>query len=109
MNSVNLRVKVVTPETVIYNGPALAVGTRNTAGPLSILPLHINFISIVDRELVIRLPDGTEKQTTIDQGVLYCRENVVEVYIGIGNAVELPKQVPSQNEGKAIPAGTPSA
>lgn len=94
-----LTVKIITPETVLYEGSAEAVATKNIEGPLSILPEHANFISIIDEIILLRRPDGRQQEIKVEQGVLYCRENNVEIYIGIGSAVQLPPE----KEGKSPP------
>lgn len=83
-----LTVRVLTPEAIPYEGPARALATKNRQGDLSILPWHVNFISIIEEKLVITKPDGSKQEIPVDQGILYCLEDKVEVYIGIKAATE---------------------
>ena len=82
-----LTVKVITPEKILFDGPAKAVATHNQQGRLSILPHHTNFISIVEHEIVIIKPDNTKFQSDVDRSVLFCRADQVQIYIGIKSTI----------------------
>lgn len=94
----DLSVEIITPEELLYSGPATALSTKNSAGPLSLLPQHTNFISVIEEQISLHLPDGSQQRFQIDQGVLYCRENKVEIYVGISGAVRRAPEHKTQNE-----------
>ena len=68
---------------ILFDGPASAVSSYNDRGPFDVLPLHENFISLLNKEIVVRAREGEEKTIAVPSGVLSVRENRVEVYIGI--------------------------
>lgn len=68
---------------ILFDGPASAVSSYNDRGPFDVLPLHENFISLLNKEVVVRAKEGEEKTIAVPSGVLSVRENRVEVYIGI--------------------------
>jgi F0F1-type ATP synthase epsilon subunit len=78
-----LSVKVLTPERVQYEGPALAVSSFSSRGPFSLLPLHTNFIAIIRTRLSIFRTRTERVDIPVDVGIVVCRENRVEVYLGI--------------------------
>ncbi len=81
-----LSVRVLTPERTLYAGPAVAVASFNDRGPFSILPLHTNFISIIRKQLTVFLTRQERQDIPVDVGVVICRANTVEVYLGITTA-----------------------
>lgn len=78
-----LRTRVITPEGVLFDGQTIAVSGRNDTGPFSILPGHANFISITYETLILHTGRRAAQEITIQRGVLFCRENQVDVYVGI--------------------------
>jgi len=90
-----LKVKIITPEQVIFDGPAQAISTANEGGDLSVIPQHTNFISIIQDKLSVVKPDGTTQDIPVDQGILYCRANEVNIYIGIDTALKAAELEPS--------------
>lgn len=81
--SLQLAVRVVTPERILYAGPAVVVSSFNDQGPFSILPLHTNFIAIIRKGLSVYRTHGERHDFPVDVGVVVCRANTVEVYLGI--------------------------
>lgn len=70
---------------VIFIGKADAVSSFNDKGPFDILPLHANFISLINKAIILRLEEAVEKNISIDTGIIKVRENNVEVYIGVSH------------------------
>lgn len=84
MPTPQLKVRVLTPEGVLYDGAVLAVSGVNETGPFAILPQHANFISIITG--FVRLHEGRQhaQEIKVERAVLTCRNNEVEVYTGFG-------------------------
>lgn len=80
-----LDVEVRSPHQVLFQGQALAVSSRNSTGPFDILPAHANFISLIDRVVVIHLPSGQQQDIGVQNAVLHCRENRVQVFTEVGS------------------------
>lgn len=81
--SPQLAVTVLTSEGVQYNGAAVAVSSFNDQGPFSILPFHTNFISLIQQRLVVFRTRKDFETLSVDAGIVVCRENTVEIYLGV--------------------------
>lgn len=70
-------------QTVIFDGKAAAISTKNESGPLDILPEHTNFISLVKEFVLLEKLDGGKQKIDIDTGVVKVIKNDVRIYLGI--------------------------
>jgi len=78
-----LSVRVNSPERVLWEGTALSVSSKNAQGPFDILPLHTNFVSIIENEK-IKINTGSEiKEYTFPHSVIYVHSNHVYIYTNI--------------------------
>ena len=69
---------------VLFEGLVESVSSYNANGLFDILPLHSNFLCIVQRAVLVRKSKKENLvEIPIQQGVLKVRENAVEVYAGI--------------------------
>lgn len=78
-----LNVLVRDRQGLIFEGEAESVSSFNDQGLFDVLPLHTNFISLISKEITLRVPGAPEKHLPVEKGVLKVRENKVEVYLGI--------------------------
>lgn len=83
-----LETKVASPEGVLFEGATVAVSGQNHSGPFAILPGHANFVSIIHDKIVLHTSKSEAQEITIKNGVLACRNNKVDVYVGITNFSE---------------------
>lgn len=75
-----LQVRVSTPTEVLWEGEADSVSGENSQGKFDILPLHANFITLVqDTPIIIRM-EAREKQFSFKNAVIHTDESVVKVY-----------------------------
>ena len=78
-----LKVRINSPEALLWEGDAVWVSSINTQGPFDILPFHANFISIVENH-PIRVNTGAEiKEFTFERSVIYVHSNSVKIYTHI--------------------------
>jgi F0F1-type ATP synthase epsilon subunit len=77
----NVHIKSMT--TTFYEGPASSLSAANTTGEFDILALHANFITLIERFVILdkRLP--TEKKFDIKSAVLSVFNGRVDIYVGI--------------------------
>ena len=68
---------------VIFEGEVDAVSSYNESGPFDVLPLHTNFISLIQKMLSIHRKEKVLQRVRVGSGVLSVHENKVEVYLGI--------------------------
>lgn len=76
-----LRVKVVSPSQVFYEGPAQSVSANNKVGPFDILPNHANFFSLITAgDIVVRIT-SQNLRFPIQHGIVKVTNNVVTLFI----------------------------
>ena len=78
-----LQVKILSPEETLYEGQAIAVSGHNNKGIFDILPRHIDFISIISKNLTVFINENSKQQFENIHGVIRCFNNEVTIYIGI--------------------------
>lgn len=70
MNSKSLKVKILTADTCLYEGPADAAFLPGTVSPFEVLPGHAAFISTLGKGPLRLVLDGNEVfATTVSAGV----------------------------------------
>lgn len=75
--------KVIGPDKTHYDGPVTAISTVNDQGELSLLPHHMNFISLIKDNVTLYSGKRTKHVIPLGQGVLYCYNDAVEIYLDI--------------------------
>ena len=78
-----LHVFIRNREKVLFDEDVQSISSRNEKGIFDILPLHSNFISLVEQRLILQRTDGTKNEIQVSNGILRVSENRVEVYIGV--------------------------
>ena len=70
---------------VLFDGKAESLSSYNETGEFDVLSLHTNFISIISRNITVRLEGGAVKSLPIQTGVMKVNKNNIEVYLGISH------------------------
>lgn len=99
-----LTVKILSPTQTIYDGPAFSVSSFNSMGRFDILPMHANFITMVQKQpIILRIEKkaGGEKKGAsgfvagllganiqevkyeFDLAIIFTKENLVKIYTNI--------------------------
>ena len=78
-----LKVSVKGTEKILWEGEADSVSSTNSQGPFDILPLHSNFISVIENKpIVIRI--GKEKKDyNFPFSVIYAHTNQVQIFTNL--------------------------
>lgn len=76
-------VTVYDKKGVVYKGDVWAISAENEKGVFSIRTLHTNFITVIEKELILRFDKKKSKTIPIDHGVLRCFGQKVDIYLGI--------------------------
>lgn len=79
----SLSVVIRDREGILLAGEVEAVSSYNIKGPFDILPLHANFISLINKNVKVVFKGGAERQLPVEQGVIRVKNNKVEVFLGI--------------------------
>ncbi len=87
MNSNSFTLRVIDKDEVIFDGEVKAMSAKNRVGRFDVLPIHSNFISLLDEEVIIHMMDGTTKTIKCNDGVVRVLEGRAEVYLGIRSGV----------------------
>jgi len=78
-----LHLLMMSPEKKIFEGQVLSISCENELGKLDILPEHSNFMSMIEREIIIRDLAGKEKIIPIEQAIIQVLQNSVVILINI--------------------------
>jgi len=77
-----LKLKMVSPERIEYEGEAESVLVPGTAGQFQILTNHAPIISSLDKgKVVYALPGGEKKEIDIAGGFVSVQKNVVSLCV----------------------------
>lgn len=68
---------------LLFEGEVDAVSSYNDKGPFDVLPLHTNFISLIQKSVTLHQSERLSQELQIGSGVLMVREGRAEVYLGI--------------------------
>lgn len=80
-----LKVKIRDFETIVFEGEADLISSVNEVGKFDVLPLHANFISMIQKELHVFHKHQKVKELKIENAVMKVSENVVHVFLGLEN------------------------
>lgn len=81
MSQPTLKVRILSPQLLIFEGKANSVSSKNFAGNFDILPEHANFLTMVDNApIVVRTPDGEKKEFKVPFAIIYTHSNMVNIY-----------------------------
>lgn len=77
-----LHVNIKNKENILYEGDVTGITSFNDLGLFDILPMHENFISLINNKVILR-KNNAKKEFKVDTGVLKVRNNKVNIYIGL--------------------------
>lgn len=76
-----LQVKVISPHNLLFQGPALSISSKNSAGNFDILAQHAKFITIIENYPIdIRTPDHKKITFKFPLAVIHNLENKVVIF-----------------------------
>lgn len=78
-----LLVTVKSKDSTLYSGPAATVTSTNDRGIFDILPFHTNFITLINKYVILDKGLSSEKRFDLEKGVMYVMANKIDVYVGI--------------------------
>ena len=79
-----IQIKIMTPQQVVFNGPALSLSSKNTDGKFDIIAQHANFITIVeDQPIDIIQPDKRKISFNFNLAIIHNASNIVSVFANI--------------------------
>lgn len=78
-----LKLLIQDPEKIVFEGMVHAVSSFNEVGLFDILPLHQNFISIINQKIIIRQDEKTKQEIEIKRGIIKVLKNQVFIFLGV--------------------------
>jgi F0F1-type ATP synthase epsilon subunit len=78
-----ITVRICTPTSVIWEGPASAVSSINASGPFDILPYHANFITIVEKSPIKVKTGSITKEFTYENAIIHAYKNSVKIFTNL--------------------------
>lgn len=79
-----LSVTIRNRDGIVFQAEAKTLSTKNKIGKFDILKNHANFISIINDTLLIQTSTGEKKEFPVESGILKVKENIVDIYLGVG-------------------------
>ncbi len=83
MDESKFHLKVASREGIIYEGDVISITSYNELGVFDVLAQHANFISLINKGIVLRDIENKEKEIKFDNALMKNFENNVEVYVGV--------------------------
>ncbi len=75
-----LQVKIMTPGQMLYQGPALAVSSKNSQGNFDLLAHHANFIALIENTPITLLKIDKQKEDFhFKEAIIYLTKDVVTI------------------------------
>lgn len=76
-----LHVRIISPHQLILDTEAESVSSKNLQGPFDILPLHANFITVVDNQpIIVRVPNQKPVFFEFPLAIVLVTANKVNIY-----------------------------
>ncbi len=82
---VNRKISLIikTREATLYQGEVRALTSHNAVGQFDILPEHANFISLIEKAIIVHELSGKKREIRFDVALLKIVQNKVEIYLGV--------------------------
>ena len=81
MNTETIHLTIRNRENILYDADVRAITALNGSGPFDVLPEHANFISVIEKYVIIHEASGKTNQMKIEIAVLHVHEGAVDIYL----------------------------
>lgn len=78
-----IQVKVRDTKNVIFEGEVDRISSYNEVGRFDVFPMHANFISIIQQELVLYKGHEKVKEVKVEKAVMKVKADIVHIFLGI--------------------------
>lgn len=76
-----LNVTVLSPQDILFQGSALSVSSKNSAGNFDLMPEHARLITIIENSpIAIRKPNREKITFKFPLAIIYITNNKVSIY-----------------------------
>lgn len=81
MSEPTIHIRIISPQKLFLDTEAESLSSKNSQGPFDILPLHANFITMVENSpITIRIPNSKPLTFTFPIAIIYNASNKVSIY-----------------------------
>lgn len=77
-----LAVNIVSADENVFDGTVYMLTSKNNEGEFDVLPLHTNFITLIEEKIILHKTSKEKKEIPITNGVLKVAENQVSIILG---------------------------
>ncbi|MEK7617428.1 MAG: hypothetical protein AAB414_05240 [Patescibacteria group bacterium] len=85
-----LHVRIISPQQLILDTDALSISSKNLQGNFDILPMHANFITVVENEpIIVRVAKQKPLTFKFKVAIIYTTNNQVQIYTNIESSENL--------------------
>ena len=79
-----LKVRILSPTQVHYDGPAVVLSAVNQVGPFDILADHANFFSLLSPGNIVVNTGGAQPITIpVTQGIIKVKNNTITLFVDL--------------------------
>ena len=78
-----LSIHIKSPEKTIWEGKGEWISSVNSQGPFDILPMHANFITVVENQSIKVKTGGKIIEHKFDHAVIYNHNNNISIFVNI--------------------------
>ncbi len=82
-NKKPIKVKVRDTKDVIFEGEVDRISSYNEVGRFDVFPMHANFISIIQQEIILYKDHQKVKELKIEKAVMKVKQDNVVIFLGI--------------------------
>ncbi len=81
MSTPTLRVRILSPQKLLFDMQATSVSSKNQEGNFDILPMHANFITVTENQpITVRVPGQKPLTFKFPIAIIYTLNNQVNIY-----------------------------
>lgn len=95
-----ITVRIQDAETVLFEGEVDRISSYNEVGRFDVFPMHANFISIIQQELVLFKGHEKVKEIKIQQAILKIKQDNAKIFLGIESLTLDEDKIVAQKEAQ---------
>lgn len=85
----SLHVRIVSPQQLMLDTQAVSVSSKNSQGNFDILPLHANFVTVIENSPIVIRVEGQKPLTfKFPKAIIMAQNNKVNIYTYIQPQIE---------------------
>ncbi len=78
-----LNISIRNRDGLVFEGNCISLSSYNDVGKFDVLAKHANFITLIQKEIVLQTKSGDERTIAVDNGVCKVKENKVNIFLGV--------------------------